>query len=175
MEMPTLEKLNQVRKEGFRPGVVACIVNQKRVLLFYKEEYKLWMLPQGGIENGQDPIEALKKTLSEELGSGFSDNLKYNEVIFLDTDRMEFKPGRHSLKKMEDENGQEITMIGKEYYFCVIPSSKEQVSIKETVYDDYFWLNYKEASFIADRIYQKGKRRVTLKILDRLYKESIIS
>jgi 8-oxo-dGTP pyrophosphatase MutT (NUDIX family) len=175
MEKPTAENLDQVRKEGFRPGIVACLVNQERVLLVYKEEYQLWMLPQGGIENKEDPLEALHRTIREELGENFSSQIKYEETVFLDTDRMEFKPGRHSLKSLQDDQGNHVQMIGKEYYFCFVPSLGEHLEISETEYNDYFWLKYQEAKFIADRMYQKGKRRITLKVLEKLKQEGYIA
>ena len=120
MEKPTLEQLNEIRKEGFRPGVVACIIHNKKILLFFKKEYQLWMLPQGGINNKEEPGKALERTLIEELGVNFTKQLDFEKVAYLDSDRMEFMPGKHSVGNLEDDGGNPIEMLGKEYYFSVV-------------------------------------------------------
>jgi hypothetical protein len=174
MEKPSLEQLNEIRKEGFRPGVVSCIIHNKKILLFFKKEYQLWMLPQGGINNKEDPNKALERTLREELGDNFTDTLDFEKVTYFDRDRMEFKPGRHSMGNLQDDEGNEINMLGKDYYICLVESSSDTLNIDETEYDEFFWLAFQEAKFIADRIYQKGKRRITLKIISELKNEGII-
>ena len=72
------------------------------------------------------------------------------------------------MAELEDDTGKVITMLGKEYYFCMIPSGTDQINIKNTVYDQCFWMTFHEAYFIAEKIYQKGKKRVTIKILNTL-------
>lgn len=46
MRSPTLEQINDIRKTGFRPGVVGCLINNDKVLLFYKREYDQWTFPR---------------------------------------------------------------------------------------------------------------------------------
>ena len=171
---PTLEKLDNIRKEGFRPGVVACIIHDKKVLMFFKKDYKVWMLPQGGIENKETPADSLNRNLIKELGAVFAANLDLSKITFVGTDRMEFKPGRHEVKQLKDDSGNEIQMLGKDYVFCAINASSEELDIKETDFDEHFWMSFREAYFIADKIYQKGKRRVTLKILNALHSLDLI-
>jgi ADP-ribose pyrophosphatase YjhB (NUDIX family) len=174
MEKPSLEQLDMIRKEGFRPGVVACIIHEEKILFFFKKEYKLWMLPQGGIRNKEDSDQALERTLREELGDNFVKNLNFEQVSYLDNDRMEFKPGKHSVGELKDDEGNDLNMIGKEYYFAVVESDSAELEIKNTEYDEYFWLTFQKAKFLADRIYQKGKRRITLKIISDLKNKGII-
>ncbi len=119
MEKPTLEKLDQYRKEGFRPGVVACLVHNKTVLLVYKKDYKLWQLPQGRIDNKEEPKEALRRMMVEELGEDFAKKVNYEDIKYIDEDRMEFKPGRHEVEKLADDAGNEVNMLGKVYIFAL--------------------------------------------------------
>ncbi len=168
MKTPTPKQLDEVRKEGFRPGVVACVINQNKILMFYKKEYGLWQLPQGRINNKEEPISALKRVIVEELGKSFAENLAYSNAEFVEIDRMEFKPGRHKVGTLLDDGGNEVAMMGKEYYFCTVDSSSDKLEISETQFDQYFWMTFREAYFISDRIYQRGKRRITLKVISTL-------
>ena len=166
----TLEKLNAIRKEGFRPGVVACILHDGKLLMVYKKEHKIWQLPQGRIDNKETPEDALKRNLLEELGEDFVANLELKKVEIVDEDKMEFKPGRHHVDPIQDDEGTEIDMVGKEYFFCVVRASTSDIDISKTEYDQNFWMSFREAYFLADKMYQRGKRRITIKILNTLNK-----
>lgn len=175
MSKPSLEQLDKVRKEGFRPSVIACLINDKRILLVFKKEYKLWQLPQGGIGNNEDPDVSLDRELKEELGTDFSAEIDFSNVKYVGEDKMEFKPGRHNVDVLKDDSGKEVEMLGKLYYFAVLDCKRDKLDISKTSYDQYFWMNYQEARFLADKIYQRGKRRITLMILDELFNQGIIS
>jgi len=174
MKAPNLIKIDNIRKDGFRPGVVACVINNKKVLMFYKNDHRLWQLPQGRIENKENPADALKRNLIHEVGSNLVKHLDFKDIMFIDSDKMEFKPGRHEMETMFDDSGKEIKMMGKEYLFFVINSSENKIDIKKSKFDQYFWLTFREAYFLADRMYQKGKRRITIKILNKLNELDLI-
>ena len=175
MKAPTLKQLNEVRQEGFRPGVVACIINNNQILMFFKKEYGLWQFPQGRVNNKEEPIDALKKVLLEELGENFSKKLDFEKAEFIEQDRMEFKPGRHKIGTLADDEGHEVTMMGKEYYFYALNSSTQELEISQTQFDENFWMSFREAYFISDKIYQKGKRRITLKVVSTLQSLGMIT
>ncbi|OGC46350.1 hypothetical protein A2V49_03585 [candidate division WWE3 bacterium RBG_19FT_COMBO_34_6] len=174
MLIPSLQQLNDIRKEGFRPGIVACIIFEKKIVLFFKKDYNLWQLPQGRINNKQTVIDSIKTTLKEELGADFIGHLTISDYKIIDVDRMEFKPGKHELEKLFDDDGREINMVGKVYYFCIIESDSPQMDIKKTKYDEFHWMDYHKANFIAQRIYQKGKKRITGNIINKLHDLGII-
>jgi hypothetical protein len=87
---------------------------------------------------------------------------------------MEFKPGRHNVDVLKEDSGNEVNMLGKLYYFTVANCKTDELDITKTVYDEHFWMNYQEAKFLADKIYQRGKRRITLRIIDELFNGGII-
>ncbi len=165
---PTLKELDEIRKEGFRPGVVACIIHQKKVLMLYKKEYRIWMFPQGGIENKEVPLASLRRNLADDLGEEFMQYIDFSKVLIVDKDRMEFKPGSHEVEELFDDAGNKLQLIGKEYLFCVLNADSNKLKIENTKYDEVFWMSFREAYFVADRMYQKGKRRITLKVLNAL-------
>lgn len=56
--------------KNYRPCVVAAFVNEKNELLVGKRKHlpAAWQLPQGGIEEGEDPQKALFREVKEEIG-----------------------------------------------------------------------------------------------------------
>ena len=174
MDKPSLEQLNNYRKEGFRPGVVGCLVFNKTILMLYNKDYKLWQLPQGRIKNKEEPKNALETMVKEELGEDFAKEVSYEDIQYVMEDKIEFKPGRHEMEKLEDDDGNEVNMLGKVYFFSVLNCKSNDLDIKKTQFDENFWMSYREALFLAEKIYQKGKKRVTIKVLDELFKLGVI-
>jgi putative (di)nucleoside polyphosphate hydrolase len=65
-----------VPKTWFRAGVVAVVrhPDRSRILVFERlDSPGSWQLPQGGIEQGEQPIEAVWRELGEETGLGEAD------------------------------------------------------------------------------------------------------
>lgn len=168
MEIDTTQtKLTELRNQGFRPGVICCFLHEKNILLLYKQEYKLWMLPQGGIEPGETPEEAVTREMAAELGQNFMQTCdpSYKLVGF---DMVEFPPERCSDKKLTAAGNKEIAMVGKAYFFYIINAKEIKLALKETEFSDYFWLDFEGAQSLTVTMYQAGKRRVTRKVLDTL-------
>ncbi|HAE76140.1 MAG TPA: RNA pyrophosphohydrolase [Alphaproteobacteria bacterium] len=56
----------------YRPGVGAVIVNKSNKIFAGQRIdtlYRAWQMPQGGINQGESPINALKRELVEEIGT----------------------------------------------------------------------------------------------------------
>lgn len=172
---PTIEQLDKIREAGFRPGVVACILHNNKLLMFYKKDHKLWQLPQGGIDTTEVPLAALKREVETELGADLFANLDFSNALYLLTDKMEFKPGRHAIGTIETTTGKEINMLGKEYFFYALNAKSDQVNISQSEFDEFFWVSYKEGFFLADKMYQKGKKRITQKVLNKLLELKLIN
>lgn len=58
--------------EAYRPGVGALLVNADNKVLVCEriDSRNSWQLPQGGIDDGEDPREAVFRELEEEVGVG---------------------------------------------------------------------------------------------------------
>lgn len=56
-------------KEGFRPNVGIILVNQKNKVFWGKRiRTHSWQFPQGGIDRGERPVDAMYRELHEEVG-----------------------------------------------------------------------------------------------------------
>ena len=81
--------------------------NNKRLFILLKEQKK-------------SSDFSVKRNLVEELGNTFVNNLDFKNAKLIDVDMMEFKPGRHDVDKLFDDEGTEVPMTGKVYFFYVI-------------------------------------------------------
>ena len=59
-----------VQKKGFSIGAFGVIIaKNKKVLLAKRRDYPLWNLPGGGVNTGENPNEAVKREVLEEIGA----------------------------------------------------------------------------------------------------------
>jgi len=170
----TIEEIDGFRKRGFRPNIVGCFLNGERLLLVYKKDHGLWQLPQGGVNNKESLEKALVREMSEELGTDFV-KARGEYINLVAEAKVEFPEGKQGSRSLETDNGEPVTMKGKKYFFLAIISTNSDLNIKDTEFDDYKWASYEEGLKLAEKIYQKGKRRITIKILEKLKELELVS
>jgi len=169
MESIILQQIDKIRQEGFRPQVVGCIIADNKILFVYKEKYKLWQLPQGGVDNREDIEQATTREMTEELGKDFTKSFRVSKVI--GEDKLIFPKHLQGSRTLRTDKGKEIFMLGKKYFFVPITTTNKNLNITKTEFDDYKWLGYQEALNLTARIYQKGKQQTTLKALESLHRQ----
>ena len=175
MSAPTAEQLDAIRAEGFRPQAVLAFMYEGKLLFVYHEGYDLWQLPQGGIRNGETLLDAAVREAEEELGKTFADKQKDAGRMFLGEDRVEFPPDKHGSKPLATDDGTEVTMIGKHYFFLAVTVTSDALDMSETEFDDHAWMDAGNAVALAKTIYQSGKRRVTTHVLELLIEEGLLA
>jgi 8-oxo-dGTP pyrophosphatase MutT (NUDIX family) len=170
---PTKEGLNSLRKQGLRPSVVGCFLNDKKILLVYQKTFNLWQLPQGGIENNEELFEAFDKELSGEITEDFVKTAE--NKILVSTDKIEFPPSKQGLRDMKTDSGEEVTMKGKFYYFVTAQTKNTTIVTDATEFSDYKWLNFDESYKLIKETNTGGKLRIYTELLHLLKNKGLLS
>ncbi len=173
MITPSLSTLDQIRDAGFRPQIVGCLLADKKILFVFKKEHELWQLPQGGIDNEETLEQAFFREMAEELGSEFTASIG-KDLQVVGEDEMEFPAAKQGLRELKTAAGKEIFMVGKKYFFVAAQARAEDFNLTKTEFDDFKWLALDEAEKLCEKIYQRGKKRVTLKALNQLQTSGLL-
>jgi len=140
----------------YRPNVAAVILSSRypqasEILVANRIDIKedAWQFPQGGIDEGEDPKDALFRELKEEIGTDEVDIIaEYPEWI-----SYEFL--NKNAKKMYPYDGQ------RQKYFLVKLKPTAQISLNTKIpeFTEYKFLSYEQTleqiSFVKKPIYKK--------------------
>lgn len=173
MITPSLTQIDSARIDGFRPQVVGCFIHANKLFMFHEKKYDLWQLPQGGIENKETIENAIAREMAEELGDDFFD-LAIKSYTLMGSNSVKFPPEHRGGRDLSTDNGQQVEMRGKWYYFIAIQTTANDVNIDKTEFDDYKLLSYDKAVQLTESIYQKGKKRITLLAIDLMKQNKLI-
>lgn len=174
MQQPPLQEIDQIRQQGMRPQIVGCFLNNKKVLFLYSKKYNLWQFAQGGIDNLETIDQAFKREFREELGSVFMAKVESDFSVIGDYEII-FPASNQGSRELKTDDGQDIVMKGKKYFFVVGETETADLDIDSTEFDDYRWVSLKEGNELCETIYQKNKRAMTKKILDILGESGLLA
>jgi len=107
MKQPTISEIDQIRNEGFRPQIVGCFLNDKKILFLYKKKHDLWQFPQGGIDNGETVEVAFFREMAEELGEEFAKSCNKN-ILLIGSDEVNFPAHSQGSRELKNDTGQDI-------------------------------------------------------------------
>ena len=171
---PSLADLDALRKEGLRPSIVGCFLNDKKILLAYQKSFNQWLLPQGGVENKQNIKDAFFKELAEEVTDDFLKTCD-TDIQLVAVDKIEFPPSKQGLRDMSTDSGEPVVMKGKYYYFFVANSKKTEITLGATEFDDLKWLNFDEAYKLIKETNTGGRLRMIANLLHVLKDKNLLS
>ncbi len=166
------KEIDTVRRQGFRPEVVGCFAHNKKVLFCYQSKYRIWEFSQGGVNNHETLEQALSREMVEELGRSFWSHCETPR--YLGETELIFPKQTQGSRELVTDNGDEVFMIGKKYYFFMISVRNPNLDIKETKYNGFQWKDRVEARELTADIYQKGKQRVIQRALSLMEREKVI-
>ena len=172
MKQPTISEIDQIRNEGFRPQIVGCFLNDKKILFLYKKKHNLWQFPQGGIDNGETVKIAFFREMAEELGEEFT-KLCNKNILLIGEDKVDFPAYSQGSRELKNDAGQDIFMKGKKYFFVCV-ETKANIDISNSEFDDFKWASFDEGFALCDKIYQLGKKRITINALKQLQGLSLL-
>lgn len=129
-----------IDKDGFRPNVGIVICNRKGQVLWARRiRQNSWQFPQGGVDNGETPTDAMFRELYEELG------LRRDEVKIIAVSRFWHK---YRLPKRLIRWSEHPVCIGqKQKWFLLSLNGDKQNHIEfnrrgHPEFDDWRWVSY---------------------------------
>lgn len=164
---PSSEELDTIRKTGFRPSVVGCFLNNKKILMVFQKNHNLWQFPQGGVDNGETIFTALERETAEEVDPAVVTNFKSTPALIYQ-DQIEFPPEKQNLRDLKTDAGEQINMLGKKYFFLVTELTSSTVNLKPNEFSEYRWLDYDEAIKLTKETNTGGKLRIVSAVLSKL-------
>lgn len=159
-----------LQKKGFilkkyRPNVAAIIVSSKypskvEVLIAKRNDVNAWQFPQGGIDEGETPKEALLRELKEEIGT---DEV---EIVASMPEWLTYDFPKKIAEKMYPYDGQ------KQKYFLVRlkPNAKINLNTSDPEFDEFKFVKVDEIF----KYVKSFKRPVYKIVLDYFKKEGYL-
>lgn len=153
-------------EKKYRPNVAAIILSSQypqtcKIFIGKRVDIKdAWQFPQGGIDEGENPVSALKRELEEEIGTGEVEVLaEYPQWIAYD-----FPP--NAVKKMYPFDGQ------SQKYFLVRLKSDLLINLNtpHPEFCEYEFVEYKE---VLERI-KHFKRPIYKQVLEYFRSEGYL-
>lgn len=129
-----------IDKDGFRPNVGIVICNRKGQVLWARRiRQNSWQFPQGGVDGGETPTDAMFRELYEELG------LRHDDVKILAVSKFWHK---YRLPKRLIRWSEQPVCIGQKQKWFLLALSKDKQSQIEfdrkghPEFDDWRWVSY---------------------------------
>jgi len=152
----------------YRPNVAAVVLSSEypavmKVFIGLRSDMKdVWQFPQGGIDDGESPREALLRELKEEIGT---DNIEiiseYPEWEFYD-----FPDGIAKNKKLYNYSGQ------KQKYYLVRLKNDSEINIK-TYHPEFNEYKFVKSDTVFEFI-SHFKKPIYKKVLSHFRREGFI-
>lgn len=130
-----------IDKDGFRPNVGIMLANGAGELLWAKRiGQDAWQFPQGGINQGESPEDALYRELTEEVGLGQADV----EMVAVTRGWL-----RYRLPKRLQRRGKGPVCVGQKQKWFLLQLTSEESLIRfdaeegaKPEFDGWQWVSY---------------------------------
>lgn len=154
-------------QKNYRPNVAAVIVSHEypskcKIFIALRSDIKdAWQFPQGGIDDGENPREALFRELYEEIGT------KSIEVLSEYPDWLTYDFPQKMAEKMYSYDGQ------KQKYFLVRLKKKAKINFKKTDHPEFSSYKFVELDDVFNFV-THFKKPVYMKVINYFKKEGYL-
>lgn len=159
LDKPTLKEIDA---EGFRANVGIIVSNTAGKLLWAKRVHqRAWQFPQGGIQAGETPQQALYRELNEEVG------LTAEDVELVGATRGWL---RYRLPDRYVRHGQKPLCIGQKQKWFLLRLTSDEAALRfdrgdEQEFDGYRWVDYwhplREVVFFKRGVYKRALQELS--------------
>ena len=146
-----------IDRDGFRPNVGIILLNDENRLFWGRRiGQNAWQFPQGGIQEGETPEQAMFRELEEEVG------LKPDQVVIMGSTQRWL---RYRLpKKFIRKNSQPLCIGQKQRWFLLRVSCDESNfcldASDKPEFDAWRWVQYwqpvRDVIYFKRRVYQRA-------------------
>ncbi|AII14996.1 RNA pyrophosphohydrolase [Campylobacter iguaniorum] len=154
------------KEKNYRPNVAAVILSPSYPLecrIFIAQRYDIhgaWQFPQGGIDKGEVPKQALLRELEEEIGTNSV------EILCEHPEWLSYDFPENIAKKMSPYDGQ----IQKYFLVRLKPKAKINLNTKHPEFNDYRFIKQEEVLASVNHF----KKAVYNKVLKYFKEEGFI-
>ena len=134
-----IQEVNVVDRDGFRPNVGIVIANEQGQLLWAKRVgQNSWQFPQGGVDRGESPEQAMYRELYEEVGLRKTDV----EILACTRNWLRYKLPRKYIRKHSRP-----LCIGQKQKWYLLKLVGREADIRfdcghKAEFDGWQWVNY---------------------------------
>ncbi len=129
-----------IDSDGYRANVGIVLANDREQVLWARRAYQsdAWQFPQGGIQQGEKPEDALFRELHEEVGLLATDV----EVVASTSGWLRYRLPRHLIRQRQKP----LCVGQKQKWFLLrIQDAEERIHFDSTntpEFDDWSWVSY---------------------------------
>ncbi len=151
-----------IDQDGYRENVGIVLVNsEKNVFWGRRMGTSFWQMPQGGIESGETPKDAMLRELSEEVGLQFN----HVEVVHRTNDWLHYRLPDSSIRI---SNGKKFIGQKQIWYLLKLVKSDSCIDINffnQPEFDSWKWVDFWEPL----KLVAKFKKTVYENVLKTFY------